>query len=102
MKCTYSPDEGGPFSEMVIVDTFTKLIFGEEEYGADEKTIIDALRAVDANVTRDGYREMGEYLRALGVIEMVQLVSRVQAQLACDVHTDTAAPRHRTPDRRLH
>ena len=36
-------------SEMAIVDTFTKLIFGEEEgYSALELSIIEAFRAADA------------------------------------------------------
>jgi len=72
-----------PASEMAIVDTFTKLIFGEEDHFDDtERLIIQALRLVDSSVSRDSYREMGQYLRALGVEEMVQLVARVQRGLA--------------------
>jgi len=71
---------------MAIVDTFTKLVFGEEdEYSARELLIISALRAVDANVFTDTHRDMGEYLRALGVREMIQLVSQVQAELLSGV-----------------
>jgi hypothetical protein len=74
--------EGGSVSEMAIVDTFTKLIFGESvEYSSQELLIIQALRHADANVTFDSHREMGGYLRALGVKEMIQLVARVQQQL---------------------
>jgi hypothetical protein len=36
---------------------------------------------VDANVALDSHRDMGEYLRALGVREMIQMVARVQQQL---------------------
>lgn len=66
----------GLVSEMDIVDTFTKLIFGEEEgYSVRELSIIRAFRAVDSNVLRDTHSEMGEYLRNLGVREMIHLVS---------------------------
>ena len=83
MKHAHNVDDDGSVSEMAIVDTFTKLIFGEEdEYSGIEQSIIQAFRAVDTNVTLDSYREMGIYLRALGVKELIQLVARVQAQLA--------------------
>ncbi len=69
--------------EMAIVDTFTKLIFGEEnQYSNHELMIIQAFRHVDANVELDSHRDMGTYLRALGVSEMIKLVSSVQGQLA--------------------
>jgi len=75
-------NEADSVSEMAIVDTFTKLIFGEEEgFSAGELQIIRALRAADVNVLLDRHREMGSYLRALGVREMIDLVSQVQAQL---------------------
>lgn len=68
--------------EMAIVDTFTKLIFGEEsQYSYRELMIIQAFRNVDANVVLDSHRDMGTYLRALGVGEMIKLVSRVQDQM---------------------
>ena len=78
-------DSGGTDTagEMAIVDTFTKLIFGEEEHFDDtELVIIQTLRLVDSSVSRDSYHELGQYLRALGVEEMVQLVARVQRGLA--------------------
>lgn len=68
-------------SEMAIVDTFTKLIFGDSEYCSGERLIIEALRSVDGNVTLNDFSEMGKYLRALGVEEMVGLVSSVRHQL---------------------
>jgi len=72
-------DDDSPISEMAIVDTITKLIFGEEDdYDSRELTIIQALRSVDANVLLDSHRDMGGYLRALGVAEMIQLVTRVR------------------------
>ena len=85
-------------SEMVIVDTFTKLIFGEgAEYSNQELLIIQALRTADHNISLDSHREMGVYLRALGVREMIALVSRVQDQLANGVPVisrPTGAPGH--------
>ena len=74
--------EGLP-SEMVIVDTFTKLIFGEDaDYSNQELLIIQALRSADHNISLDSHRDMGIYLRALGVREMIVLVARVQSLLA--------------------
>ena len=68
--------------EIAIVDTFTKLIFGEEaRYSELELTIIQAFRTADANVVLDSHRDMGTYLRALGVSEMIKLVSAVQDQM---------------------
>ena len=69
-------------SEMAIVDTFTKLIFGADEgYSARELSIIEAFRAVDLSVLHDSHHEMGEYLRNLGVREMIHLVSRLREHM---------------------
>ena len=97
-------------SEMAIVDTFTKLIFGEEDGFNDvEYVIIEALRVVDGNVALDSQRQMGTYLRALGVQEMIQLVSRVHDQLIDGLYeasglsrlpADTAG--HLSSNRRAH
>ena len=82
MRRNCSADGGAVVSEMTIVDTFTKLIFGEEaRYSNQELMIIQAFRMVDTNVVFDSHRDMGAYLRALGVGEMIQLVTRVQQQL---------------------
>ena len=82
MKRTHKIAEA-QVGEMAIVDTFTKLIFGEEShYSNRELMIIQAFRNVDANVVLDSHRDMGTYLRALGVGEMITLVSRVQDQMA--------------------
>jgi hypothetical protein len=69
-------------TEMAIVDVFTKLIFGEDQqWNEEELSIVQALRQVDQNITMDNRREMGTYLRALGVQEMIKLVSRVKSQM---------------------
>jgi hypothetical protein len=67
---------------MAIVNTFTKLIFGDEAYTTSERAIITAFRSLDGTVARDTYKEMGEYLRSLGVREMIQLVSGLRQQIA--------------------
>lgn len=74
--------EQGPVTEMAIVNTFTKLIFGEEGYNAHELSIIDALQAMEVNVACHNHTEMGAYLRNLGVREMIQLVSGLQQYLS--------------------
>ena len=85
MKRAQTSPEAGQVSEMAIVDTFTKLIFGEEsQYSNSELLIIQAFRHADHNVLLDSHRDMGAYLRALGVGEMIKLVSKVQVQLADD------------------
>ena len=83
MKHSHKNMDGSGISEMAIVDTFTKLIFGEEDrYSHRELRIIQAFRSVDTNVVLDSHRDMGAYLRALGVQEMIRLVARVQQWLA--------------------
>ena len=70
---------GGIPSELEIVDTFTKLIFGQdEELSLQERGIVQVLREEDGNVALDDLSDMGVYLRALGVREMLSLVSRVR------------------------
>ena len=79
-------------TELEIVDTFTKLIFGEaNDYSGQELMIIEALRRTDSNVSLDSQKDMGVYLRALGVREMIGLVARVQASMARSV---TLFPMH--------
>ena len=93
MKRAQTSTDGSQVSEMAIVDTFTKLIFGEDSrYSNRELMIIQALRMVDTNVVFDSHRDMGAYLRALGVDEMIKLVARVRQQLAAGmpVMPDTA------------
>lgn len=79
MDRTTQAYDHGTLSEMSIVDTFTKLIFGEESgYDDGELRIIEVLRIVDTNVSLDCHRDMGAYLRAMGVQEMIKLVSAVR------------------------
>ena len=76
-------------SELALVDTFTKLIFGEVEYSPRERMIIEAFREVDVNVLRDSYSDMGEYLRNLGVREMIHLVARLREHMLECAHSGT-------------
>ena len=76
-------------SEMSIVDTFTKLIFGEESgYDEGELRIIEVLRVVERNVSLDSHVDMGAYLRALGVQEMIKLVARVRRAILNGIRGD--------------
>ena len=82
-------------SELEIVDTFTKLIFGsEQDYTATELSIIGVLRLVDNNVALDRVEDMGVYLQALGVNEMIKLVSRVRRDYLLQAQTHTHASPH--------
>jgi len=77
-------DDADVPSEMAVVDTFTKLIFNAysdgigSDYSTEQLAIVQALRDVDRNVALDSSREIGIYLRALGVREMIGLVSLVR------------------------
>lgn len=87
--------EDGPVSEMAIVNTFTKLIFGDEVYTASELSIIAAFQAMNVTVARDDRAEMGEFLRNLGVREMIQLVSGLRRYLADCVAPPLRSGRHK-------
>ena len=98
MQRAYEFREGSQVGEMAIVDTFTKLIFGEEDdYSASELKIIQAFRAADANVLLDTHRGMGEYLRVLAVREMIELVPVVREQLLRGVGSLTNPAGHLLP-----
>lgn len=72
----------GQFSEMAIVDTFTRLIFREEaDFSPRDRVVIEAFRSVDPNVFMDSYADMGDYLRNLGVSEMIHLVARIREDI---------------------
>lgn len=71
-----------PVSEIEIVDVFTRMIFGDEDISLQELRIIQALSEVDQNVCLDSFAEIGTYLRALGVEEMIKLVTRVRFWLS--------------------
>lgn len=74
-----TPDH--PITEMAIVDTFTRLIFSDEDFARTELSIILAFRAVEPDVRHNTLHEMGHYLRQLGVREMISLVAHVREHL---------------------
>jgi len=92
-----------PVSEIAIVDTFTKLIFGEEGgFSSSEELIIQAFRLVDHSVALDSHRDMGAYLRALEVTEMIQLVTRVQVCLVDGLDALARVRKETVLNRRAH
>jgi hypothetical protein len=91
MRRAYKEKEEGPVTEMAIVNTFTKLIFGDEVYTPRERAIIDAFQTMDNTVVHDSHTEMGEYLRNLGVREMIQLVSGLRQYLCARGNTPPPA-----------
>lgn len=97
MQRAYKNNEAVGVSEMAIVNTFTKLIFGEEASAERELAIIDGFRAIEVDVLRDSHEEMGEYLRNLGVREMIQLVSRLHRHLAGPVDIASSGTTVTTP-----
>ena len=71
-------------SEMEIVDTFTRLIFGAGPVlSPREQAILTTLCMVDGHAARrdseEDLQEVGAYLRALGVTEMIRLVGKVRS-----------------------
>lgn len=71
-------------SEMEIVDTFTRLIFGAGSVlSPREQAILATLYTVDCHAAQrdseDDLQEVGAYLRALGVSEMIRLVGKVRS-----------------------
>lgn len=75
----------GSVNEMLIVDTFTRLIFADiAQFDARERRVLAALRSVNANVLRDTPEQIGEYLRTLGVREMIHLVARIREHIEMD------------------
>ena len=70
-----------PPSEMEIVDTFTHLIFGGYEPLSDrESAIVEMLFSVDDSAAGCTRESVGDYLRELGVEEMIRLVTRVRSR----------------------
>lgn len=95
MRRAFKEEE--PVTEMAIVNTFTKLIFGDEAYTRREQSIIDAFEAMDVAVIGGSRAEMGEYLRNLGVREMIQLVSGLQLYLSSCRNSASQAMRSKAP-----
>ncbi len=81
-------------SEMEIVDTFTHLIFGgDDELSDREMSIVQTLCSVDQHAAVCPTREIGSYLRDLGVKEMIGLVGRVRSHFPAPAPTGSRAAR---------
>lgn len=80
--------------EMSIVDVLTKLIFdAESELRADETLVLESLGEYDRSLAGRSRLELSEYLRSMGVDEMIaavnsikQLVSQKSVSVACSLN----------------
>ena len=62
--------------EMSIVDVFTKLIFDAQSSLDDsEELVLSLLTHYDETLLKSTRRDISEYLRAMGVDEMIRVVS---------------------------
>ena len=97
MQNKYNKNTEDPVTEMAIVNAFTKLIFGDEANTPRELSIIQAFRSVDVNVLRDSHAELGEYLRNMGVREMIQLVSHLRQHMKETAESPVTLPGQAAP-----
>ncbi|MEH6557537.1 MAG: hypothetical protein V7459_06580 [Oceanicoccus sp.] len=75
-------NDKGTVDEMSIVDVFTKLIFDAEAVLNDtEVQIVDCLGLIESSLTHSPRREIGEFLRSMGVDEMISLVATVKCKM---------------------
>ena len=70
--------------EMSIVDVITRLIFdSDSELDDTELLVVELLGQVDPTLTAGSQRDLSEYLRAMGVDEMIRVVGQIKQQLEC-------------------
>ena len=68
-----------PLDEMSIVDIFTRLIFdAESSLEGDEAWVVEILCQIEPGLSTANRRDLSEYLRAMGVEEMIQTVGRLK------------------------
>lgn len=66
--------------EMSIVDIFTKLIFDAQSALDDsEVQVLALLTHYDETLLKASRRDVSEYLRAMGVDEMIRVVSKLKS-----------------------
>lgn len=66
--------------EMSIVDIFTKLIFdAESKLTENEAWVVELLSQVEPGLCSVSRRDLSEYLRAMEVQEMINVVARLKA-----------------------
>ena len=67
--------------EMSIVDIFTKLIFDSQSALDDsEVQVLELLAHYDETLLKASRRDLSEYLRAMGVDEMIKVVSVLKSE----------------------
>jgi hypothetical protein len=67
--------------EMSIVDIFTKLIFDAQSALDDsEVQVLALLTHYDDTLLKASRRDVSEYLRAMGVDEMIKVVSELKSE----------------------
>ncbi len=75
-------NDKGVIDEMSIVDVFTQLIFDADAVLNDtEVQIIDCLELIEGSLTHSSRRDVGEFLRSMGVDEMISLVAKVKRKM---------------------
>lgn len=74
--------ETGLVDEMSIVDVFTRLIFDAEiVLDKTESLVIECLTDVDSSLVNVSRRDISEFLRSMGVDEMIAVVAKVKQTL---------------------
>ena len=67
--------------EMSIVDIFTKLIFdAQSALDESEVQVLALLTHYDETLLKASRRDVSEYLRAMGVDEMIKVVSELKSE----------------------
>ncbi|MFT5692951.1 MAG: hypothetical protein ACI92E_002287 [Oceanicoccus sp.] len=67
------------FDEISIVDVLTKLIFdAESDLDETEFLVIRLLGQLDSSVVNASRRDVSEYIRSMGVDEMILVVERIK------------------------
>lgn len=67
------------FDEISIVDVLTKLIFdAESDLDEAESRVIKLLGQLDSSVLNASRRDVSEYVRSMGVDEMILVVERIK------------------------
>lgn len=90
-------------SEMAIVDVFTRLIFSAPDDSVLEARVVEALRRMYPVECEGSAVDIGAWLRALGVREMIKLVGRVRTLvLSSDQGSDQGSDLSADPGGRHH
>ena len=74
--------ETGAIDEMSIVDVFTKLIFDADSVlDETEGLVVEILGQIEPTMSEASRRDLSEFLRAMGVDEMISTVGQVKRSL---------------------